>query len=255
VTTYTLSPSSPNAISPGTAQAWSSTITFQPFTATLLVITGSSTPPASEWDLNPDTTMAPAGGSVVLAPKLTSGSTAVSLNTAVFDSYEGAAACNSASISLTDPNVAAGSPGTITLNAPASPGFCHFSVTASDGTTQGGWLVVGNPAATLTKTTDPGSGAAGTTLTLAATLAPGQSGGTAGGASIFFSTDAGSLQNVRVGSEQVFTGPKVIAVTNASGVATVKLTLPGTAGTQVHITTEGPYPLGHPVVTFTETAN
>ena len=254
VATYTLSQSSPNSIVKATP-AWSSTMSFQPYTATLLVITGNSTPPASEWDLNPDTTMTPANGTVTLAPKLTNGSTALNLNTAVFDSYEVAAACNSGSISLTNPTIAAGSPGTITLNAPASAGFCHFTVTASDGTTQGGWLVVGNPAATINKTTDPGSGTAGTTITLAATLVPGSSGGTAGGASLFFTTDAGSLQNVQVGSEQVFNGTKVIALTNSSGVATVKLTLPGASGTQVHVTAEGPYGLGHPVVTFTETAN
>jgi hypothetical protein len=257
VTTYTLSQSSPASIVAGSARAWSSPVAFQPYTATLLVISGSSTPPASEWDLNPDAIMAPASGSVALAPKLTSGSATLTLNTAVFDNYEGAAACNSGTISLTNLTVAAGSPGAITLNAPATSGFCHFSVTASDGTTQGGWLVVGNPAATLTKTGGDGqSGTHGTVLptNLSVTLAPGQSGGGAAGTSVFFTTSAGSLQNVKVGSEQVFTGSKVIAVTNSSGVASVKLTLPGTSGTQVQITAEGPYGLGHPIVTFTETA-
>lgn len=257
VTAYTLSQSSPNSISAGSSHAWSSSMTFQPYTATLLFITGSTANvPVSEWDLSPDTTMAPANGSVTLAPKLASGSATVTLNTAVFDSYEGAAACNSASISLTNPTVAAGSPGKITLNAAASAGFCHFSVTASDGTTQGGWLVVGNPAATISKTTDPGGGTAGTTITLVATLVPGSSGGTAGGASVFFTIPpgAGSLQNVPVGSELVFTGSKVIAITDNTGKATVKFTLPGTPQ-QVQVQTEGPYPLGHPVVTFTETAN
>jgi hypothetical protein len=48
----------------------------------------------------------------------------------------------------------------------------------------------------------------------------------------------------------------VIAVTNSSGVASVTLTLPSTTGT-VTVTAEGPYGLGHPVVTpsFTETSN
>jgi hypothetical protein len=60
---------------------------------------------------------------------------------------------------------------------------------------------------------------------------------------------------VQVGSERVFTGTKVIALTNSSGVASVKLTLPGSAG-QVTVTAEGPFGLGHPVVTpFNETAN
>ncbi len=254
VTKYTLSQSAPNSIVAGTAQAWSSPMTFQPYTATLLVITGTSTPPASEWDLNPDTTMVAAGGIVTLAPKLLSGSTAVALNSAAFDSYEGAAAC-SGGASITNGTVASGAPGSITLTAPATSGFCHFSVSGSDGTAQGGWLVVGNPPATLTKTTDPGSGAAGTTITLAATLAPGQSGGTASGASVFLATDSGSLQNVVVGTEQVFTGSKVIAVTNNSGVATVTLTLPAVSGSHVHVTVEGPFALGHPPMTFTEAAN
>jgi len=142
------------------------------------------------------------------------------------------------------------------LTAPATPGFCHFSVTASDGTTQGGWLVVGNPAATLSKTTDPGSGTHGTTITLAATLASGQSGGSPGGASVVLTVPpgSGSLTNVPVGSEQVFTGTKVIAVTNSSGVATVTFTLPASTG-QVNVTAEGPFALGHPSVTFTEISN
>ena len=255
VTTYTLSQSSPNSIVAGTAQSWTSPMTFQPYTATLLVISGSSTPPASEWDLNPDTTMVAAGGSITLAPKLVNGTATVTLTSAAFDSYEGAAACGG-SASIINGSVASGSPGSITLTAPAAAGFCHFSVSASDGTTQGGWLVVGNAAATLSKTTDPGSGTHGTTITLAATLAPGQSGGSPGGASVFFTVPPGSgtLQNVQVGSEQVFSGSKVIAVTNSSGVATVTFTLPASTG-QVNVTAEGPFALGHPTATFTETSN
>lgn len=261
VTTYTLSQSSPNSIVAGAAQAWSSPMTFQPYTATLLVISGTSTPPASEWDLNPDTTMVAAGGSVTLAPTLLSGSTAVTLNSAAFDSYDGAPAC-SGGASVSNGTVASGSPGSITLTAPASAGFCHFSVTASDGTTQGGWLVVGNPAATIGKTGGDGqTGTHGTTLpvNLSVTLTPGSSGGTAAGASVLFtitSATGGSLANVLVGSEKTFTGNKVIAVTNSSGVASVTLTLPATTG-PVTVHAEGPYGLGHPVVPadFNETAN
>src|SRR5439155_16576850 len=62
VTTYSLSQASPNSIVAGTSQAWSSTMTFQPYTATLLVISGTTANvPAAEWDLNPDTIMVPAG--------------------------------------------------------------------------------------------------------------------------------------------------------------------------------------------------
>jgi hypothetical protein len=90
-------------------------------------------------------------------------------------------------------------------------------------------------------------------VNLSVTLSPGQSGGSAAGASVYFTTTAGSLQNVAVGSEQVFTGSKVIAVTNSSGVASVKLTLPASPGS-VQVTAEGQYELGHPLATFTETA-
>lgn len=261
VTTYTLSQASPNSIVAGSSQAWSSSMSFAPYSATLLVITGSSTAPASEWDLNPDATMVPASGTVTLSPRLVTGTATVTLNSAVFDSFEGAAACASGSINPTNPTVALGAPGTITVNAPATAGFCHFTVTASDGTTKGGWVVVGKPAATLAKTGgDSQTGTAGTTLpvNLSVTLTPGSSGGTAAGASMFFkitSNTGGSLTNVQVGSEKVFTGSQVIAVTNSSGVASVTLTLPAMAGA-VTVTTEGPYGLGHPVpAAFNETAN
>jgi hypothetical protein len=101
--------------------------------------------------------------------------------------------------------------------------------------TEGGWIVVGNPAATITKTGDNGTGGS---LTLTATLHPGSSGGTATGASIFFTTDKGVL------SQRTTT-------TDGSGNATVTLTLPSGSGTAT-VTAEGPYGLGHPVVTFTE---
>jgi hypothetical protein len=115
----------------------------------------------------------------------------------------------------------------------------------------GKWFV---PNPFMNQTIDPLGGTARSTITLAATLAPRQSGGSAAGASVLISTSGGSLQNVQVGSEQVFSGSKVIAITNSSGAASVKLTLPGTSGTQVQVTTEGHYALGHPVVIFTETA-
>jgi hypothetical protein len=70
-------------------------------------------------------------------------------------------------------------------------------------------------------------------------LSPGNSGGSSGtGADILFTADSGTLS-----SRMVTTDP--------SGNAAVVLTLPG-SGT-VHVTAEGPFGLGHPVVTFTET--
>jgi len=157
--------------------------------------------------------------------------------------------------------VNSGQQGAIQVTAGNTPGFYSFSVPATDSasvsTTQNGWIVVGNPAASLAKSAgDNQTGTAGTVLptNLSVTLSPGSSGGTAGGASVFFSTSAGSLTNVQVGPEKVFTGSKVIAVTNSSGVAKATLTLPGAPG-PVTVTAEGPYALGHPTVTFNETAN
>ena len=179
VTTYTLSQSSPTSIV-AASQSWSSTQTFAPYTATLLVVSGSmASTPASEWDLNPDTTMVAAGGTVTLAPKITSGSTNVTMSSAVVDAFEGSTACTGETISLTTSAITPTQPGEITVNAGNTPGFCHFTVTATDGTvtqTQGGWIVVGNPAATLAKTSGDGqTGTKGTVLpqALTVTLTPG----------------------------------------------------------------------------------
>jgi hypothetical protein len=255
-TTYTLSQSAPTSIVASGPKSWSSTQTFAPYTATLLVVSGSmASTPASEWDLNPDTISVPAGGTVTLAPKITSGSANVTLASAVFDSFEGATAC-SGTLTLTTSTITTSQPGEITVVAGNTPGFCHFTVTGTDSgatQTQGGWIVVGSPAATLAKTSGDGqTGTKGTVLpqALTVTLTPGASGGGNTGASVLFTTSAGSLSNGTT------SGSKVIAVTNSSGVTSpVTLTLPSTAGT-VTVTAEGPYGIGHPVVTpaFTETS-
>jgi len=254
VTTYTLSQTSPTAIVASSSQSWASSVTFAPYTATLLVVSGSvATAPVSEWDLNPDTTMVPANGTVTLQPKITSGSTNVTLTSAAFDSFDGVATCGG-TIILTTPAITPTLPGEITVNAGATPGFCHFTAAGTDGIatqTQGGWIVVGKPAATLAKTSGDGQSAtAGTVLpqALTVTLTPGQSGGTNSGGSVLFTASAGTLSN------GISSGVKVIAVTNSSGVASVTLTLPVSPG-PVTVTAEGPYGLGHPVAsTFTETA-
>jgi len=249
VTSYTLSQSAPNTITAGTAQAWPSTMTFPAYTATLLEITGTSTNmPAAEWDLNPDTIRVPAGGQVTLHPKLTSGSTSLTISLGTVDS--------GITASVTGATVNGSQAGSVLITAGNTPGFYHFNVQASNGTTQGGWILVGNPPASLATTAGAAqSGAAGSVLpvNLSVTLSPGQSGGSKAGASVFFTTTGGSLQNVQVGSEKVFTGSKVIAITNSSGVATVTMTLPNASGS-VQVSAEGPYDLGHPTTTFTETA-
>jgi len=251
---YTLASSAPTTITASASQAWSASQSFAPYSATLLVIGGAlATAPASDWDLNPDTIMVPTGGTVTLQPKITSGSTNVTLSSAVFDTFEGTSKCGGL-LAIGTSTVTPTQPGSIAVNmGTTSPGFCHFTVTGSDGTatqTEGGWIVVGNPPATLTQTGSGQSGSAGTALAqpLTVTLVPGQSGGAAAGASVLFTTNAGSLSNGTT------SGTSVIAVTNASGIASVTLTLPGSAG-PVQVTAQAPLALGGTVANFAETAN
>ncbi len=238
VTTYTLGPKNPTQIVASSPQAWSSSMTFAPYTATLLVITGSSTLPNAEWDLNPDTVMVAAGGIVTLSPKIVSGKGTLTLGTPQADA--------GITLAVTQGTVTPSQNGAITVTAGKTPGFYHYSVPSTDNAggsqQQEGWILVGNPPAILTQQGNNQSGPPGTNLSLSVTLAPGKSGGTSGtGADIFFSTDSGTLSSRMV-------------TTDASGTAAIVLTLPGSPGT-VHVTAEGPFGLGHPVVTFTETAN
>ena len=250
---YTLSSTASSSIGASGSTAWNGTRSFAPYSITLLVINGTeASKPASEWTLNPDDIMVPAGGATAIHPAIDSGTAPVTLSSAVFDSYEGAPAC-SGSMALTNATIATAQPATITINAKSTPGFCHYTVTGSDGTatqTQGGWIVVGKSPATLTKSGDNQSGSAGSALAapLTVTLNPGSSGGSANGAGILFTTSAGTLSNGTT------SGTSVIAQTNASGIASVTLTLPSTAGT-VTVTAQDQFALGGASVTFTETAN
>ncbi len=250
-TAYTLTSTSSSAIAASGSQTWSGTQTFAPYSITLLVVTGAeSSPPAAEWYLNPDDLMIPASGTATLHPAIVSGAANVTLTSAVFDAYEGAPAC-SGTLTLTNAAVTPTEPATITVNAGSTSGFCHYTVTGSDSAatqTEGGWMVVGKPPATLTQTGNNQSGAPGSTLTLSVTLNPGQSGGSATGAGILFTTSAGTLSNGTI------SGSSVIATTNSSGVASVTLTLPATAG-NVTVTAQDQFALGGASATFTETAN
>ena len=236
VTSYTLASTNPAKIAASKPAAWSSTTSFAPYTATLLVVTGTSQLPGAEWDLNPDTTMVAAGKQVTLHPRVTAGAATVTLGTPQSDS--------GIKLSVTQPTLSAGHAGSITVTAGTTPGFYHYTVTSTDTTgaaqSQSGWILVGNAPASLTETGDNQKGAVGSKLNLSVTLNPGQSGGSAPGGTILFTTSAGSLS-------------KRTVTTDSSGKAVVVLTLPATPGT-VHVTAEGQYALGHPVVTFTETA-
>jgi hypothetical protein len=180
--------------------------------------------------------MVAAGNKVTLQPKLTSGTATVTLGTPTADS--------GISVVVSQPTISKGHPGKITVTAGSTPGFYHYNVPSTDtngvAQQQGGWILVGNPPATFTKAGDKQKGSVGSQLTLSVTLNPGQSGGSASGGTVFFTTSAGSLSSR-------------IVNTDSTGKASVVLTLPSTAGT-VTVTAEGQYSLGHPKVTFTETA-
>jgi hypothetical protein len=253
-TAYTLASTSSSAITVSSSASWSPAQSFAPYSITLLVINGTETAkPLSEWYLNPDDLMIPASGSALLHPALSSGSTTVTLSSAVFDAYEGVPACGD-SLVLTNRSITASTPAVITVNAGGAPGFCHYTVTGSDGAstqTEGGWIVVGNPSATLVASSGNNqSGGAGTALPqpLTVTLSPGQSGGGSTGAGILFTTSAGTLSNGTAN------GSSVIAQTDSSGAASVTLTLPSTKGA-VTVSAQDMFAVGGASVTFTETAN
>jgi hypothetical protein len=250
---YTLSSTASSSIAASSSAPWNATQSFAPYSITLLVVNGSEgSTPASQWYLNPDDLMVPASGTATLHPAISSGSANVTLSSAVFNAYEGTPAC-SGSLALSNSTITTAQPGTITVTAGSTPGFCHFTVTGSDGTatqTQGGWIVVGNPPATLAQSGNNQSGSAGTALSqpLTVTLTPGQSGGSASGAGILFTTSAGTLSNGTT------SGTSVIAQTNSAGTASVTLTLPSSQG-GVTVTAQDQFALGGASVTFTETVN
>jgi len=253
-TAYTLASTNPGAISALASAAWNAMQSFAAYSITLLEVSGAQTnKPASEWYLNPDDLMIPASGTGILNPKINSGMGPVTLTTAVFDAFEGARPCRG-SLTLTDAAITITKPATITVNTGKTTGFCHYTVTGSDGTstqTEGGWIVVGKPAATLSVTGgNKQSRSAGAALSrpLTVTLTSVPSGYTATGASILFTTSAGTLANGTT------SGTRVIATTNSSGTASVTLTLPTSKGS-VTVTAQDQFALGGASVTFTETAN
>jgi len=236
VTSYTLSSTDPTQIVASGTSAWSSSMGFAPYSATLLVVSGTAQLPGAEWDLNPDTTMVSSGNKVTLLPKVTSGTATVTLGTPTSDS--------GITVVVAQPTLSKGHEGRITVTGGSTPGFYHYSVPGTDtngvSQQQGGYILVGNPPASFTMTGNKQKGAAGSQLTLSVTLNPSSSGGSASGATVFFTTTAGTLASR-------------IVDTDSTGKASVVLTLPSKAET-VHVTAEGQYALGHPTATFTETA-
>src|SRR5258707_15309309 len=139
--------------------------------------------------------MVPAGGSVTLRPHTIplSFSGTVTLGSPSSDA--------GITVTVTGATLSNAQFGSVLVTAGNTPGFYHFTIPATDSTgastTQSGWTVVGKPAAGLSKTGNNQTGAVRTTLNLSVTLVPGQSGGTATGASIFFTANAVHCRMVR----------------------------------------------------------
>lgn len=246
-TSYSVSQAAPNAITAGAPGPFSATQSFPPYSVTLLVLTGSGAAVGADWRLNPGIVMVPANGQVTLSPEIVSGTGTITLS-----AFNGSGLTGNISAGTITPTQM----GAITITAGSTPGFYPYTVTSSDGQTKDGIIEVGNPAATLKTAGDQQNGAPGAQLTLTVTVVPGQSGGLAAGEDILFMTNAGTLAqgsgNTLVGAPSS-DNTKLIETTDANGNATVTLTLPAT-GT-VTVTAAAPYPIGHPVATFTETVN
>ena len=235
--TYTLSQSSPTAIVASSGKPWSITQTFAPYTATLIIAGGASIRKvADDWDLNPDTLLAPTSSTVTIAPTLTSGTGPVTLTSAT-----GSAGVT---LALTNKTITSTTNGLIAIKTPSTPGLYSFTVTGEDSSgiaqSQQGWVLATVPASTLTKTGDNQTAAPGATITLTATYTPGASastGATAGNVDLLFTASAGTLS-------------QRIVRTASNGAATVQLTLPSTAG-KVTVTVTGPVFWGTPTAMFT----
>ncbi len=244
---YNLSQAKPTTIVASKSEPWTDTQTFAPYTATLIVAAGNSIKAVAEdWDLNPDTLLAPLSSEVTIAPTLITGTGTVTLTAA---SGNGGVKLVLTQPRITSPSKSSSGDGLIAITTPATPGLYAFAVTGRDsgGTvqTQHGWLLATVPVSTLAKTGDNQTGRPGAKITLTVLYTPGApppgasgpAGASAGGVDVLFTASAGTL------SER-------IVRTNGNGEATVTLTLPSKAG-KVTVTAVGPVFWGTPTATFT----
>lgn len=244
ITSYTLSQAEPTSIVASKSMPWTATQTFAPYSATLIVVRGQAAHTiAEEWDLNPDTILAPTSGSVTIHPTITYGNGPVTLISA--------SGLGKLTFNIAGKVMNSLANGEIVINTPAAPGLYPFTVTARDsaGTeqTQQGWVLATVPASTLTKTGDRQSAKPGARITLTATFAQGApanvdgygTGVSSAGVDLLFTASAGTLS-------------QRIVRTSATGQATVELTLPSKSG-PVTVTAVGPVFWGAPTAIFTET--
>jgi hypothetical protein len=179
----------------------------------------------------------------------------VTLTSAVFDAFEGASACLG-SLTLTDATITPPSRPSITVNPGSIPGFCHYTVTGNDGTSPRRPRADGSSSANPPAFRRRGNNQTGmrrngsveaaepSRSILASPAEPPRP----AGASVLFTTSQARSPMARPAEASV------IATTNASGVASVTLTLPSSKGT-VTVTAQDQFALGGASVTFTETAN
>lgn len=269
VATYAITAADPGQIVSTPAAAFNASMTFPPYSVTLVVLTGQGTAPAAEWSLGtslaptatpwmpPAVAMVSAGGTAVF-PVAGAGAGTVNITSVTADApLEASAAVD---------NTAPTHQTLVSITAPAStpPGFYHFQATGSDSsgtvTTQAGIIEVGDPAATFTAAGNNQTGTAGAVLTtpLSVTVNPGSSQASAGGLDILFSiTSSGGGSLAAAGNGKLLAananGTMILMATDATGTASVALTLPATAGA-VTVEAEGAYAIGHPIQMFQETA-
>jgi len=121
-------------------------MTLAPYTGDAAGDHGFDETAGVEWDLNPDTVMVAAGGTVTLSPKIVSGTGTVR--------WELRRRCG-ITLAVTQGTVTSGQNGTITVTAGKTPGFYHYSVPGTDNAgvaqLQEGYILVGNPPALLSE--------------------------------------------------------------------------------------------------------
>jgi len=115
--------------------------TFKPYSQTLLVFGGTTTPGVVDWSIDKDALMMVTGSRAVLSVR--TGNKHSGINIKTIDAQTGV------TMTAQQPRVYFGHPGTISVTAGTDPGFYHFTVTGKTSSgrveTQSGWIVVGAP--------------------------------------------------------------------------------------------------------------
>jgi len=115
--------------------------TCKPYSQTLLVFDGTTTPGVVDWSIDKDALMMVTGSHAVLS--LSTGNKHGGIYIKSIDVQAGV------TMTAQQTRVYLGHPGTIAVTAGTDPGFYHFTVTGKTSTgraeSQSGWIVVGVP--------------------------------------------------------------------------------------------------------------